>query len=447
MENDIKGRKENIIIKIEKDSIAEEIGINKGDLLISINGEPVNDVFDYRYLINDEYIEMLLITPQGEEYIAEIEKEFDEDIGIVFESGLMDEAKSCRNKCIFCFIDQLPKGMRKTLYFKDDDTRLSFLQGNYVTLTNMSDKDINHIIFYHLSPINISIHTTDLELRKKMLNNKNADKILDIMKRLADANIEMNLQVVLCKGYNDNEILDKTINDCASFYPYAHSMSIVPIGLTKYREGLCNIEPFNKEDSCNIINQIESWQNKFLKKFKTRFVFIADEFYLKAQKKPPKVESYEDFAQFENGVGMISLLEYEFKKYLNESKFKIDRKKTISIATGFAAYELISNLSQLVMEKYNNIKINVYKIKNNFFGEMITVAGLLTGIDIINQLKGKDLGEYLILPDALLKNDTNILLDDLSIIDIENELNIKIKIAYNSGKSLLNNIINLEEVK
>lgn len=249
--------KENVIIKIEKDSIAQEMGLEPGDILLAVNGQPVKDVFDYRYLIQEEYVELTIRTIDGEEYIAEIEKETEEDIGIVFESGLMDDAKSCKNKCIFCFIDQLPKGMRKSLYFKDDDSRLSFLQGNYVTLTNMSQEDINHIIFYHLSPINVSVHTTDLQLRKKMLKNPNADKVLAIMQRLAEAGIEMNLQVVLCRSINDGKILDKTIADCAAFFPHAKSMSVVPIGLTKYRENLYPMKPFDQKSSQEVIYQVE----------------------------------------------------------------------------------------------------------------------------------------------------------------------------------------------
>ena len=242
------GRK-HIIKEVMQDSIAWELGIEAGDRLITVNGQEIEDVFDYRYLIQDEYVELTIRTINGEEYIAEIEKEENEDIGIIFESGLMDHAKSCKNKCIFCFIDQLPKGMRESLYFKDDDSRLSFLQGNYVTLTNMSEEDINHIIFYHLSPINVSVHTTDLELRKKMLKNPRADKVLEVMKRLANAGIEMNLQVVLCRGINDGAILDKTISDCVAFFPHAKSMSVVPIGLTKYRENLYPMVPFDKQES------------------------------------------------------------------------------------------------------------------------------------------------------------------------------------------------------
>lgn len=441
--------KQNVIIKIEKDSIAEELGIKAGDILLAVNGQSIKDVFDYRYLIQDEYVELTIRTINGEEYIAEIEKEEQEDIGIIFESGLMDNAKSCKNKCIFCFIDQLPKGMRESLYFKDDDSRLSFLQGNYVTLTNMSEEDINHIIFYHLSPINVSIHTTDLELRKKMLKNPRADKVLDVMKTLAGAGIEMNLQVVLCRGINDREILDKTIADCVTFFPHAKSMSVVPIGLTKYRENLYPMIPFDKQQSEKVILQVEKWQKKLKKSIGTSFVFLSDEFYLKAKYPLPDCSAYEDFTQYENGVGMLSLLKAEFEQALKKYQYKlpIQKQKVVSVATGEAAYDFIQKLCNKVMECCKMWKINVYKIHNDFFGDEITVSGLLTGQDIIKQLAGKELGSYLLLPENILRNDTTMLLDDIEIEDIEKVLNIDIKVTKNTGEALLCNLLDLEENK
>ena len=439
--------KQNVIIKIEKDSIAQEIGLQAGDILLAVNGQPVKDVFDYRYLIQEEYVELTIRTINGEEYIAEIEEEEEEDIGIVFESGLMDNAKSCKNKCIFCFIDQLPKGMRESLYFKDDDSRLSFLQGNYVTLTNMSQEDINHIIFYHLSPINVSVHTTDLSLRKKMLKNPNADKVLEVMKQLADAGIEMNLQVVLCRNINDGKILDKTIEDCAAFFPHAKSMSVVPIGLTKYRKNLYPMIPFDRQESKKVILQVEQWQKYFKKKLGTAFVFLSDEFYLKAQQPLPPCEAYEDFSQYENGVGMLALLEEELVQALQEKKEQLPRQKQniVSVATGEAAYAFIKKWCDSIMQYCPKWRILVYKIRNDFFGEEITVSGLLTGQDIIKQLKQKELGQYLLLPESLLRNDTTMLLDDIKVEDIEKALNIPIKITKNTGMALLCNILDLEE--
>ena len=430
---------ENVIIKVEKGSIAEELGIEPGDVLKAINGKPVLDVFDYRYLINDEYIELTIKTKQGGECVAEVEKEYYEDLGIVFESGLMDNAKSCSNKCIFCFIDQLPKGMRETLYFKDDDSRLSFLQGNYVTLTNMKEKDLDRIIYYHLSPINISVHTTDMELRKKMLNNRFADKLLGYMVKLAAANIEMNLQIVLCRNINDGEVLDKTIKDLAGYFPHARSLSVVPIGLTRYRDGLYPMEPFDKESSLNVINQVTFWQKKLKNEIGSSFVFIADEFYLNAGVEFPPYESYEDFPQIENGVGMISLMLYEFNEYFDTLK-PTKLNKVVSLATGTAAFEFISSLCKRLEEKFEGLKVNVYAIKNEFFGGKISVSGLLTGKDIVEQLKDKELGEYLCLPKNLLRDGETVLLDDMDLKDIEKELNIKIKITGESGSDFIKTI-------
>lgn len=436
--------KENVIIKVEPESIGEELGLEPGDILLAVNDQPVRDVFDYRYLIHDEYLELKILTAQGEECIAQVEKDYDEDLGIVFESGLMDEAKSCKNKCIFCFIDQLPKGMRQSLYFKDDDSRLSFLQGNYVTLTNMSDEDISHILFYHLSPINISVHTTDMQLRREMLKNPNAFHLLRRMKQLAEGGIAMNLQVVLCKGVNDGDKLDQTIKDCAAFFPHAKSMSVVPIGLTKHREELPPLKPFGREDCLAVLKQVESWQKKLKKELGTAFVFASDEFYLKAGQGMPSVEAYEDFTQYENGVGMLSLLEWEFMDALSKWKSFPDVAYTLSIATGEAAAGLLQTLANRVMERCP-LRIEVYPIHNEFFGPEITVSGLLTGQDIIKQLQGKELGNCLLLPDSLLRNDTTTLLDDIEVWQIEKALQTPIRITKNSGEALLKNMLSLEE--
>ncbi len=430
----------NIVIKVEKGSIAEELGIEPGDEIVAVNDSPIQDVFDYRYLINDEYIELTVKTKQGETCVAEIEKEYYEDLGIIFESGLMDDAKSCSNKCVFCFIDQLPKGMRETLYFKDDDTRLSFLQGNYATMTNMKDSDIDRIIFYHLSPINISVHTANMELRKKMLNNRFADKILNIMKRLGEAGITMNLQIVLCPDINDKEELEYSLKVLSDFIPMARSLSVVPVGITRYREGLHPMRPFTKEECGEVIDTIEKWQKKLKAEHDTAFVFAADEFYITAERKIPPVENYEDFPQIENGVGMLALIMSESEEALGKIK-KYNKNKHVSIATGEAAYKFIKQIAEDVENKFPSVKIDVYSIKNNFFGGYITVSGLLTGTDIIDQLKGKDLGEYLMLPKNLLRDGEDVLLDDMTIGDIEKSLGIKIVISDESGESLIKGIL------
>lgn len=434
-------KNKNVIFKVEENSIAEEVGIEPGDILINIDGKEVKDVFDYRYLIQNEYIEAAIEKPNGEEWIIEIEKDEYEDIGIVFERGLMDKAKSCSNKCIFCFIDQLPRGMRETLYFKDDDTRLSFLQGNYVTLTNMSDYDIDRIIFYHLSPINISVHTTDLNLRKHMLKNPNSVKIMEYIKKFSDAGIEMNFQIVLCKGINDGKYLEKSIMDLSAFIPRGISLSVVPFGMTKFREGLHKIELFDKKDCSDIIDMVESIQKKNFNKFGTKFVFLSDEFYVKAGKKVHGSEFYEGFPQLENGVGMISLMADEFLKYLNTLKGD-EIVRRVSIATGEAAFRFISDLINELTKKFKRTKISVYRIKNNFFGETITVSGLLTGEDIIGQLSGKDLGDFLLIPENVFKEDEAITLDGIDIKEIENKLKCKVKISSSDGTEFINGILN-----
>ena len=436
----MKNNKPNKVIGIEKGSIAEEVGIEIGDILLEINGKPVKDIFDYRYLINDEYVEMVFMGADGEEYSAEIEKDYDEDIGLIFEDGIMDEAKSCSNKCIFCFIDQLPPNMRDTLYFKDDDSRLSFLQGNYVTLTNMSDEDLDRVIYYHLSPINISVHTTDGELRKKMLHNRFADKLFPQMEKLAEAGIEMNLQIVLCKNINDGKILDKSITDLTRFIPHAKSLSIVPAGLTKYRSCLYRIEQFTPEDCRYIINQVESYQKKFKEEFGTAFVFAADEFYIKGNVEIPPSSAYEDFPQIENGVGMWALMRDEFVEALEKVKVTPPPME-ISVATGVASIELMRYLMGKIMERFPQIKINVYQIINEFFGEEITVSGLLTGRDIINQLKGKPLGKRLFLPPNLLRAGEESLLDDMTLTDIKEALGVEICTDTHSGEEFVNSIL------
>lgn len=432
--------KQNIIIKIESGSIAEEMEIEVGDILASINGKIIKDVFDYRYIIQDEYLEVEIIKRNGESWVLEIEKDEYEDLGIIFESGLMDKAKSCSNKCIFCFIDQLPKGMRKTLYFKDDDSRLSFLQGNYVTLTNMKQEDIDRIIFYHLSPMNISVHTTDARLRKFMIKNPHTSNLMPYLKQLFDANIEMNYQIVLCKNINDGEYLDKSIEDLSNFIPAAKTVSVVPLGMTKYREGLEKLELFDKEDCVRIINQVTKWQDKLKKEYGTRFVQLADEFYLKAQMPLPPYENYEGFPQLEDGIGMITLMEYEVNEYI--SSLKGDKKKRhLSFATGKAAYQFIKDMCNKIKIKFPNTIIDVYQIENDFFGKDITVSGLLTGTDIISQLKNKNLGKHLFIPENCLRSEETVLLDDVDIKDIEQILNVKIKVSSSNGKEFINKIL------
>lgn len=432
----------NIISKVYKDSIADELGIEVGDLLISINGEPIHDIIEYRFLLSDEYLELEIQKQNREVYIYEIEKDYDDDLGIEFTNPIIDKAKSCRNKCVFCFIDQLPKGMRETLYFKDDDSRLSFLQGNFVTLTNMSEEDINNIIKYRISPINISVHTTNPELRKTMIKNKFAGNLYSIMERLAEAQIQMNCQIVLCPGYNDKKELERTVSDLAKLYPYVNSVAAVPVGITKHRDHLPNLEIFNKQTAGETIDQVEKLHHKYLKELGTRFIFLSDEFYIMANRKLLNYDEYEGFIQFENGVGMISKFEREIKDYLeNLSEDYKSKIKKVSIATGHSAYEFMCEMAKCIMEKCPNVQIDVYKIINNFFGDTITVSGLVTATDIIDQLKDKDLGETLYIPRSMLKADEEIFLDNITLEEISNIMEIEVVPCLNEGKDFIDKIL------
>lgn len=433
-------KKAHIIKEIIQGSIAEEMELEPGDELISINGNEINDVFDYHYLIKEEELSVLIKKHNGEEWELDIDKDIDEDLGIEFEEGLMDEYRSCRNKCIFCFIDQMPPGMRETLYFKDDDARLSFLQGNYITLTNMSEKEIERIIFYKLSPINISVHTTNEELRCRMLHNRFAGSALEKIKQLYDGGITMNGQIVLCKGWNDGEELEKTIHDLSAFLPLMQSVSVVPVGLTKYREGLEALDPFDKEDSLKVLEIIHRWQGILRKHYHTRFIYASDEWYIKAELPIPTAEAYEDYPQIENGVGMLRSMQDEFDEYM-KTLTGDDRQKQLSIATGVLASPYIKEMTNRITELYPNIKVTVYTIINQYFGTNITVAGLLTAGDIIDQLKGQELGDFLLLPEVLLRNGETILLDDLTIQDIEIALQTNIRIVQSDGTSFIDSIL------
>lgn len=421
-------------------SIAEELEIEPGDILLSVNQYEIKDVFDYHFYIHDEFLEVLIEKSNGEQWELEIEKEYDEDLGIEFEQGLMDEYRSCSNKCVFCFIDQMPPGMRETLYFKDDDARLSFLQGNYITLTNMKEEDLDRIILYKLSPINISVHTTNPELRCKMLNNRFAGNALEKIQKLYEGHIEMNSQIVLCKGYNDGAELERSIQDLSRWMPYMQSLSVVPVGLTKYRKDLAKLEKFEKEDALEVLEIIHKWQKKLLEQYGTRFVFASDEWYLTAGLPVPSEDYYEGYGQIENGVGMVRSLIEEVKERMEElTKDNVEKK--LSLATGKLAKPVMEFLVEKIQKKFPNIKVYVYAIKNEFFGEDITVAGLLTGQDIIHQLTGQELGEYLLLPNVLLRSGEQVLLDDLTIEDLENALQIPIHIVKSDGKSFVDNIV------
>ena len=436
----MKKKNQHIINQVAPDSIAEELEIEVGDILLEINGNKIEDIFDYQYYTQDEYIEVLIQKPSGEEWLLEIDKDYDEDLGISFENGLMDDYRSCHNKCIFCFIDQMPKGMRDTLYFKDDDSRLSFLQGNYVTLTNMSDEDVERIIKYNLSPINVSFQTTNPELRCKMLNNRFAGDALKKAWKLAEAGIMMNGQIVLCKGVNDGEELERSIRDLSKYLPNLESVSVVPVGLSKYRDGLYPLEPFTKEDAKEVLRIIHEWQDKLYPEYGLHFIHASDEWYILAEEELPEEESYDGYLQLENGVGMLRLLMNEFEEGMKQITREV-KPTEVSLVTGRLAFPYINKMAEQMMEKYPQLKIHVYAIRNDFFGEMITVSGLLTGQDILAQLKDKELGERVLLPQNVLKSGEAVFLDDVTLEEFEKALQVQVDIVKSSGQDFIDAII------
>jgi len=436
----------NQIAKILPGSIAEEIELEVGDRLISINGNAVIDIIDYKFLITDELICIEIEKADGEVWEIEVEKEYDEDLGIQFIDAILDKPKSCHNKCIFCFIDQLPQGMRETLYFKDDDSRLSFFQGNFVTLTNMKEEDIDRIIRYKISPINVSVHTTDAELRKIMLNNKHAGNVYDRLKRLAEASIKINCQVVSCPGINNGPELIKTIEDLYKLYPSVENLAVVPVGITKYREGLYNLTLYDKNTATQEIEGVKDLQEKYINEIGSPFVRLSDEFYVTAEIDVPNEDFYDGYDQLEDGIGMIRMLRNVIDEDI--ANLSLNCSGSFTFVTGHSAYTEILKVANKITLINSKINIQVKEIVNNFFGETITVVGLLTGKDIIEQLKDEKLGDYVMIPSNVLKsgyelgdNEQQIFLDNITVSDLEKSLNTKVLICDYSGEDLIH-IIN-----
>ena len=443
---------EHLIKKVYEESIAEELEIEAGDVLLSINDNIIKDVFDYRYYMKDEYVEVLIRKADGEEWLLEIDKDYDEELGVEFENSLMSEYKSCSNKCIFCFIDQMPKGMRDTLYFKDDDSRLSFLQGNYITLTNMKDDDIERIVNMNLAPINISVQSMNPELRCMMLNNRFAGEKLKYLKVLFENHIEMNGQIVLCKGVNDGDELKFSIEALSEYLPYMRSVSVVPAGITKFREGLYPLELFDKNEAEQVIDLIESYQQKFYGKYGLHFIHASDEWYISAGRDFPEEERYDGYIQLENGVGMMRLLIEEVSEYLEQIKcnkeYDMSIKRTVTIATGLLAYDTIKQLSDKVCELFNNITVNVVPVKNRFFGETITVTGLITGEDLIFALdeykKCNRLGDAVLISSCMIRSGERVFLDDITIDEAGERLGVNVVMTDSSGEDFVKSIIDEE---
>ena len=452
----MKKEKGHIIKTVYPGSIAEELEIEPGDVLLAINDKEIEDVFDYRYLMKDEYVEILIRKQDGGEWLLEIDKDYDEELGVEFENGLMSEYRSCSNQCIFCFIDQMPPGMRETLYFKDDDSRLSFLQGNYITLTNMKQKDIDRIIHMQLAPINISVQTTNPELRCKMLHNRFAGEKLKFLDDLYEAHIEMNGQIVLCKGVNDGEELDRSIRDLSRYLPFMRSVSVVPAGLTRYREGLYPLALFTKEDAEKVIDQIEGYQQKFHEEYGLHFIHASDEWYILAEREFPEEERYDGYIQLENGVGMMRLLysevQDEMERILQMEEYPVWRekiKRTLTIATGKLAYPTIRKFAEMMMEVFPGLHIHVFAIRNDFFGETVTVSGLITGQDLECQLKerqenGTDLGDTLLITCNMLRSGEEVFLDDMTVQQLEEALHLQLVAVENEGKELIRAVLSPE---
>ena len=427
------------IVDIEKGSISDLYGIRAGDILVSVNGSEIKDVLDYRFYLTDITVNLVLLR-DGKRKRIKIKKDEYEDIGLVFETPLMDKKHTCKNGCIFCFIDQNPKGMRDTVYFKDDDSRLSFIHGNYITLTNMNDSEVERIVKMRFSPINISIHTTNPDLRVKMMKNKRAGEVLSYLDVFFEAGLSMCGQVVLCRGINDGEELLRTMRDLKKYSPSLTSVSIVPAGLTKHREGLCPLSDFTREEAVRIIEMIDSVARECKSELGTRLFFAADEFYLKAGLSIPGGEYYEDYPQIENGVGMLRSFVDEVllaKEGLEAPK----KARSVSVVTAAAAYPTICAIAKDLESKYRNLKINVYKITNDFYGESITVTGLLTGIDILEQLRDKELGDELIIPKNALRREGEVFLCGMSREQLSRSLSVKIRTADGDGYEFVDAIL------
>ena len=433
------------ITSVEPGSPARRARIHKGDTLISINGNPITDVLDYQFYTTDEHLEILLCDEEKKVRTVLVEKDEYDDLGLQFETYLMDKQHTCKNKCIFCFVDQMPPGMRKSLYFKDDDARLSFLMGNYLTLTNLSEREVERIIALRISPINVSVHTTDPELREKILKNRRAGEGIAIMGRFAQAGITMNCQIVSCPGVNDGPALDRTMGDLAAMFPAVHSVSVVPVGVTKYREGLYPLRPYTREEAAALIDQVEAFAAAHKAEHGTSLVWCSDEFYLLAGRPLPQEDFYEEFTQLDNGVGMLRLLEQEFRRGLDLMEPEEMAGTTpFSIATGVSAAPFLTKLIGLAREKCGKLEGTVYPIRNDFFGETITVAGLVTGGDLIAQLKGKPLGQRLLIPQNMLRHGERVFLDDVSLDDVEGALGVPVTPVAQDGYELLDAMCGLE---
>ena len=432
------------IASVDAHSPAQRAGVRPGETLTHVNGHPIVDVLDYKFYTYDPRLELELMGEDGRSRRVRVRKDEGEDLGLEFGSYLMDRARSCANRCIFCFVDQMPPGMRETLYFKDDDARLSFLMGNYITLTNLSQREIQRVCDLRISPVNISVHATDPALREAMLKHRRAGECLEIMRRFAQAGIEMNCQVVACPGVNDGPALARTLRELGELHPAVTSVAVVPVGVTKFREGLCHIEPYTPEQAAALIDQVEAFGAAFLKEHGTSLAWCSDEFYLIAGRDLPEKAYYEDMDQLENGVGMLQLLLHQAELAADEDLSEL-APSPFSVATGVSAAPFVEQVVDMVRGKCGNIKGMVFPISNRFFGETITVSGLITGRDLIEQLQGKELGERLLIPDNMLRAGERVFLDDVTVEQLEEALGVQVvAVPADSGFDLVDAILGRE---
>ena len=435
------------IAKVNKNSIAEKHKILPGDVIVSINGNDINDVLDYRFYITEKKL-IIVLERRGEPIEITVKKPQYDDLGLDFDTYLMDEKHSCKNKCVFCFIDQNPPGMREQCYFKDDDSRMSFFYGNYVTLTNMKREEVDRLVKMRISPINISVHTTNPELRCKMMNNRFAGQSLEYLKVFKDGGIYMNCQIVLCKGLNDGKELERTLDDLSEYFPYVESIAVVPSGLTKYRDGLYPLEPFGKQDARDVIALVDRKRNEFMEKFGMYFVQCSDEWYLTAEMDLPGEDYYDGYPQLDNGVGLIRNQCEETEMRIEELKdegFVLENKRVVSSVTGVSAYDSISKMGKLLEENFDGLEYHVYRAENNFFGHTITVSGLLTGQDLYEQLKDKELGQELIIPDVMLRYEKDLFLDNMSVDELSEKLGVKIVPVRPGGDAFVDAVLGIYE--
>lgn len=418
-------------------SLAEELELAPGDEVLSINGQSVGDIIDLQFALAVEELELLVRKPNGEEWVIEVDKDYDELLGVDFEHPTVDRIRLCHNHCVFCFVDQIPKNMRKTLNMRDDDYRLSFLHGNFVTLTNVKQQELERIAALKMSPINISVHTTNPELRIKMLGNRKAGAILEQIRYLAENDIEMNTQIVLCPGWNDGAELDRTIADLAEFYPAVRTLSVVPVGLTLHRDGLTELRPCNESESAAMTEQVKNWQKSLRKRLGANFVHAADEFYVISHRSVPPADYYDEFAQIENGVGLIRMFLDEFEQELAYTPNRLVSPRHLALVTGVSAKEVILATVDRLLQQVQGLRLDVFPIMNDFYGDQVTVTGLVCGRDIIQQMQGRSSASELILPDVMLKEDADVFLDDYSVEQVEAELGIPVRIVPTTAKGLV----------